>query len=93
MVGIWPRKADKADVNCAIASGNGNALATGDDYGFVKLFSFPSPVKYVSDFLLWYFDSPTYDCYIFILEKAWIFVSISTSNPFKKEKRNLQRGL
>ena len=48
MVGIWPRNADKADVNTACVSHSGNAIATGDDYGQVKLFDFPASAKYVS---------------------------------------------
>lgn len=48
VVGIWPRSTEKADVNCADVSGNTNAVATGDDFGFVKLFDFPCPGKYVS---------------------------------------------
>ena len=48
MVGIWPKKADKADVNTSCVSHAGNAIATGDDYGLVKLFDFPSTSKYVS---------------------------------------------
>jgi hypothetical protein len=48
VVGIWPRNADKADVNCSNLSHSGNALATGDDFGFVKLFEFPVAEKFVS---------------------------------------------
>ena len=52
MIGIWPRNADKADVNCSNLSHSGNALATGDDFGFVKLFEFPVTEKFVSIMLL-----------------------------------------
>ena len=48
VVGIWPRNADKADVNCSNLTHTGNALATGDDFGFVKLFEFPVSEKFVS---------------------------------------------
>ncbi len=48
VVGIWPRNADKADVNTAHVSHSGNAVATGDDYGLVKLFPFPCTSKDVS---------------------------------------------
>ncbi|XP_074647902.1 echinoderm microtubule-associated protein-like 6 [Tubulanus polymorphus] len=41
VVGIWPRNADNADVNCAHLANGGSSLATGDDYGLVKLFDFP----------------------------------------------------
>ena len=50
VVGIWPRNSEKADVNCANVSHSGNAIATGDDFGLVKLFDFPTPDKHVSDF-------------------------------------------
>lgn len=49
VVGIWPRNADKADVNSAHVSHSGNAVATGDDFGLVKLFQFPCPNRNVSD--------------------------------------------
>ena len=48
VLGIWPKDASKADVNCAHLSHLGNALATGDDFGYVKLFEFPCPEKFVS---------------------------------------------
>ena len=48
VVGIWPKDSSKADVNCAHLSHLGNALATGDDFGFVKLFNFPCPERDVS---------------------------------------------
>lgn len=51
VVGIWPKDADKADVNCAHLSHHGNALATGDDSGLVKLFDFPCTERYVSSSL------------------------------------------
>lgn len=41
VVGIWPKDSSNADVNCAHLSHLGTALATGDDFGFVKLFDFP----------------------------------------------------
>ena len=48
VVGIWPKNADKADVNCAHLSNTSRALATGDDHGLVKLFQFPANEKFVS---------------------------------------------
>ena len=49
MVGIWPRNADKADVNTACVAHGGNVVATGDDFGVVKLFDhFPVSGKFVS---------------------------------------------
>lgn len=48
MVGIWSRNADKADVTCACVSHSGLNIVTGDDFGMVKLFDFPSLEKFVS---------------------------------------------
>lgn len=48
VLGIWPRNADKADVNCACVSHAGLNIVTGDDFGLVKLFDFPCPDKFVS---------------------------------------------
>lgn len=50
--GIWPRNADKADVNTAHVNPSATAVATGDDDGCVKLFSqFPVTEPYVSNCL------------------------------------------
>ena len=50
VVGIWPRNADKADVNTACVAHGGNIVATGDDFGVVKLFDhFPVSGKFVSE--------------------------------------------
>ncbi|XP_062320153.1 echinoderm microtubule-associated protein-like 6 isoform X2 [Osmerus eperlanus] len=46
VLGIWPRNADKADVNCACVSHAGLNVATGDDFGLVKLFDFPCTEKF-----------------------------------------------
>lgn len=51
VVGIWPKDSSNADVNCAHLSHLGTALATGDDFGFVKLFDFPCSEVNVSDAL------------------------------------------
>lgn len=40
-LGIWPENADGTDVNYCDRSHNMNLLATGDDFGKVKLFSYP----------------------------------------------------
>lgn len=54
VLGIWPKDSPNADVNCAHLSHHGNALATGDDFGYVKLFDFPCREKHVrsSDFFI-----------------------------------------
>ncbi|KAM4607535.1 echinoderm microtubule-associated protein-like 6 isoform 3-T3 [Polymixia lowei] len=46
VMGIWPRNADKADVNCACVSHTGLNVVTGDDFGLVKLFDFPCTEKF-----------------------------------------------
>ena len=48
VVGVWPRNAEKADVICASVSHAGLNIATGDDFGLVKLFDFPCTEKFVS---------------------------------------------
>lgn len=54
MIGVWPRNADKADVNCANLSSSGLSLATGDDFGFVKLFEFPVTEKFVRHYIFFF---------------------------------------
>ena len=44
--GIWPPTSDVTDVNASHLSSDGKLIATGDDYGFVKLFEFPSLQKH-----------------------------------------------
>ncbi|XP_041958628.1 echinoderm microtubule-associated protein-like 6 [Alosa sapidissima] len=46
VVGVWPRNAEKADVVCASVSHAGLNIATGDDFGLVKLFDFPCTEKF-----------------------------------------------
>lgn len=54
VLGIWPRNADKADVNCACVSHAGLNIVTGDDLGLVKLFEFPCSEKFVSHWLFYF---------------------------------------
>lgn len=42
VIGIWPENADGTDVNSCDRSHNSKLLATGDDFGKVNLYSYPS---------------------------------------------------
>jgi echinoderm microtubule-associated protein-like 1/2 len=41
-IGIWPEGADGTDINVVNRSKDKTLLATGDDFGKVKLFAFPA---------------------------------------------------
>ena len=45
--GVWPAYTDVTDVNAACVSHDGKVIATGDDFGHVKLFQYPSYVSCV----------------------------------------------
>ncbi|XP_029642851.1 echinoderm microtubule-associated protein-like 6 [Octopus sinensis] len=46
VLGIWPENSERGDVNCCHLSSSNKTLATGDDFGYVKLFEFPCEQKY-----------------------------------------------
>lgn len=41
-LGIWPENSDGTDVNTSARNKEGNLLASGDDWGKVKLYSYPA---------------------------------------------------
>lgn len=45
VMGIWPLYTDGTDVNSAELAKDGKTLVTGDDFGKVKLFSYPCVVR------------------------------------------------
>jgi hypothetical protein len=45
VVGIWEKYTDKTDVNSTDANFDEQCMVTGDDFGLVKLFRFPSLKK------------------------------------------------
>ncbi len=46
--GVWPAYTDITDVNAACVSHDSHVIATGDDFGYVKLYKYRSYVSIVS---------------------------------------------
>jgi len=42
MIGVWPEGADGTDINTCSRSHDKSLVATGDDFGGVNLFKYPS---------------------------------------------------
>ena len=41
-IGVWPETLDGTDLNTCARSNNGKLLATGDDFGKIKLYANPA---------------------------------------------------
>lgn len=88
--GIWPAFTDVTDVNAACVSRDGHVIATGDDFGYVKLLKYPSPVS----ILLWltigrcwcassfsFFSISVSVCLCLSLSPPLFYISFSLSLP------------
>ena len=51
--GVWPAYTDVTDINAACVSHDSQVIATGDDFGLVKLFQYPSYVSAVHALGVW----------------------------------------
>lgn len=52
-VGVWPENADGTDINAVSRSSDNTLVATGDDFGKVKLYTYPaSQPRVATDLLL-----------------------------------------
>ena len=40
-IGVWPETIDGTDLNCCAKSNGQKLVATGDDFGKIKLYSYP----------------------------------------------------
>ena len=52
--GVWPAYTDITDVNAACVSHDTQVVATGDDFGYVKLYKYPSIVSNAYFFAYFY---------------------------------------
>lgn len=64
-IGIWPENADGTDVNCCDRSHDSRFIVTGDDFGKVKLYSYPSiQPKVITEGLI-FEQSGIYEFFVF----------------------------
>lgn len=49
-IGVWPEYADGTDINAVCRNAEASLLASGDDFGKVKLFLYPATQPKVSSF-------------------------------------------
>lgn len=40
-IGVWPETIDGTDLNCCAKSNDQKLIATGDDFGKIKLYTYP----------------------------------------------------
>lgn len=73
VLGIWPPGADGSDVNSTHRNGNRKYLATGDDFGKVKIFNYPCAK--VSDFISLLSLHRTFPYFFFCLFLVFYFIS------------------
>lgn len=50
-IGVWPEYADGTDINAVCRNSEASLLASGDDFGKVKLFLYPATQPKVSQYI------------------------------------------